>query len=257
MKYYILILISFTCLSPLYSQILYTQTVEDLKSYKKNSTDIIKEANDIVVSKEVFSIVNKTMFEVSKDKHDYVSMASYWWPNPKTENGLPYVVKDGELNEEVYENYRDFKQLVEFSKSIKTLGIAYYLSRDSKYILEAERKLRGWFVDDETKMNPNMNHSQFIKGINQGRIEGIIDARYFIDVIEGIDLLSMDGGFNRSLGNSLQNWFRQFLSWMETSTIGKRGFQLKNNIATSYHLQRMVYNTFIGKSNKAIEVYEG
>src|SRR4051812_2303040 len=32
------------------------------------------------------------------DPHDYVSLAPYFWPNPDTTDGLPYVRRDGKTN---------------------------------------------------------------------------------------------------------------------------------------------------------------
>ena len=42
-----------------------------------------------------FSIVNKSVAPPSGDKHDYMSQAPYFWPNPQTANGLPYFRRDG------------------------------------------------------------------------------------------------------------------------------------------------------------------
>src|SRR5262249_30092855 len=37
------------------------------------------------------TVVDKTLTPPSGDKHDYMSLARYWWPNPQTADGLPYV----------------------------------------------------------------------------------------------------------------------------------------------------------------------
>ena len=34
----------------------------------------------------------------SGDPRDYVSLSPYWWPDPKKEDGLPYIRRDGEIN---------------------------------------------------------------------------------------------------------------------------------------------------------------
>ena len=41
------------------------------------------------------------------DAHDYVSLATYYWPNPKTPSGLPYISKDGMANPEGEEYDKD------------------------------------------------------------------------------------------------------------------------------------------------------
>ena len=39
-----------------------------------------------------------TPYSPSRDPHDYVSIATYFWPNPDTPDGLPYVSRDGRLS---------------------------------------------------------------------------------------------------------------------------------------------------------------
>ena len=49
-----------------------------------------------------FSVMDKHFVPPSGDKHDYMSQAPYFWPNPATSNGLPYIRRDGERNPEIY-----------------------------------------------------------------------------------------------------------------------------------------------------------
>ncbi len=37
------------------------------------------------------SVTQKERTAPSGDKHDYLSLAPYWWPDPKTKDGLPYL----------------------------------------------------------------------------------------------------------------------------------------------------------------------
>src|SRR5512139_1818868 len=48
-----------------------------------------------------FSVTSKEVTPPSGDKHDYMSQAPYWWPDPKSPNGLPYIRRDGEHNPEI------------------------------------------------------------------------------------------------------------------------------------------------------------
>src|SRR5262245_38542596 len=38
-----------------------------------------------------FSVMDKSIVPPSGDKHDFMSLSRYWWPNPNTPDGLPYV----------------------------------------------------------------------------------------------------------------------------------------------------------------------
>src|ERR1051325_4038529 len=46
------------------------------------------------------SVTEKNLAPPMGDKHDYMSIAPYWWPNPATPNGLPFIRRDGEVNPE-------------------------------------------------------------------------------------------------------------------------------------------------------------
>jgi hypothetical protein len=57
-----------------------------MAAYKK----LIANANKILAYKPV-SVMDKVDIPPSGNKHDYVSLAPYWWPNPNMPNGLPYI----------------------------------------------------------------------------------------------------------------------------------------------------------------------
>ena len=43
---------------------------------------LIRES-DLALTSGTFSVVEKELTPPSGDKHDYMSIAPYWWPNPK------------------------------------------------------------------------------------------------------------------------------------------------------------------------------
>ena len=42
-----------------------------------------------------FSVMSKPAAGPSGDKHDFYSLGTYWWPNPNTSTGLPYIRATG------------------------------------------------------------------------------------------------------------------------------------------------------------------
>ena len=68
------------------------------------------------------SVMDKTMTADSGDKHDYMSMGPYWWPDPSKPDGLPYIRKDGQRNPEL--DKLDRNKLGDMSKAVTTLGLA-------------------------------------------------------------------------------------------------------------------------------------
>ncbi|HCL31831.1 MAG TPA: hypothetical protein DIC52_25795, partial [Candidatus Latescibacteria bacterium] len=45
-----------------------------------------------------FSVIDKPTSPPSGDMQDYLSQGPYWWPDPKSADGLPWVRRDGEAN---------------------------------------------------------------------------------------------------------------------------------------------------------------
>src|SRR2546423_4603353 len=54
----------------------------------------LKKSADAALTAGPWSVMDKKS-TVSKDKHDYYSLATYYWPNPNTANHCPYIHKDG------------------------------------------------------------------------------------------------------------------------------------------------------------------
>ncbi len=115
-----------------------------------------------------FSIVNKAVTPPSGDKHDYMTQAPYFWPDPKSPNGLPYLRRDGERNPEI-NKITDHRSLDQLESSVETLALAYYFKGDEPYAAKAVRLLRAFFLDPATRMNPNLEYAQFIPGVNTGK----------------------------------------------------------------------------------------
>jgi Alginate lyase len=142
------------------------------------------------------SIMEKNQIPPSGDKHDYMSLGPYWWPDSHSENGEPYIRKDGERNPEAGD-YTDHNFFSETNERIFNLALAYYLSADEEYAKKAVEFLRVWYLNTDTKMNPNLNFAQAIKGINSGRGAGVLDGRSIAFMIEGLGLIDNSPSFTQ------------------------------------------------------------
>ena len=217
-----------------------TQLKTNLEKIKTNDTNYQKAYNGLISEANMalkfgpVSVMEKTKTPPSGSKHDYMSLAPYHWPDPTKKDGLPYMRKDGETNPEV-KLYKDKAYLPELCSHIYSLALANYYSGDKKYYTHAVQLIRVWFLDTATKMNPNMNFAQAIKGENLGRGAGLIDARHFIKVIEAIDLMNREGAYPKEDLKNMQVWFADFLQWMQTSKNGKEEMNAKNNHGVWYN----------------------
>lgn len=209
---------------------------------------------DELLERAPFSVMNKKGQPPSGDPHDYHSLAKYWWPNPETADGLPFVRDDGRVNPECYADTYDFSELEAFAEAVLTVALAAFLTGDRRYSEQAAHFLRAWFVDEDTRQSPNFQHAQAVPGKKDGRWQGIIEARRLIYTTEAVRLLEAVDGITTNDVHDIQKWFSELLQWMTESEFGKAAAARNNNIAFWYDLQRMVYADFCGKDDVATSI---
>jgi hypothetical protein len=186
-------------------------------------------------------------------KHDYMSIAPYFWPDSSKPNGLPYLNRDGVVNPEVRQ-YTDKTNLPKVCENIYLLSLAYYFSSDPKYAQHAAKLTETWFLDPATHMNPNLNYGQAVKGIVDGRAEGLIDSRFFIWAIDGVDLLQTSKYWTTGDATSLKQWFSSFLTWLHNSKIGQKEMNARNNHGVWYDAQDLAMAIFVDSLDLADKI---
>ena len=170
-------------------------------------------------SRPIVSVTQKkTLLPPSGNKHDYFSLSPYWWPDPSKSDGLPYIRRDGETNPE---SKRDLDQprVAAARLNVHTLALAWYFTGDEKYAARAAKQLRAWFLDPETRMTPHLRFSQLVRGNPAERGSGIIDTRWFIESVQAAGLIS-NSTWTAADQSALQQWFREYLTWLRTSPNG-------------------------------------
>ncbi len=220
-----------------------------LNAYKQ----LIKDADKKALPFGPVSVMEKKALPPSGDKHDYMSLAPYHWPDPSRPDGLPYIRKDGQTNPEV-KDYPDKDNMPKLCEYVYMLGLAYYFSEENHYAEHASKLLKVWFLDTATRMNPNLNYGQAIKGVNEGRGAGLIDTRHWIKLIDGIGLIKNSKYWKAEDQKGMQQWFAGFLNWMQTSKNGTDEMKTKNNHGAWYDAQRLALALFIDSSQLAKKI---
>lgn len=180
---------------------------------------------------------------VTAGPHDYVSEGPYWWPDPNNPGG-PYIRKDGERNPDRFMGNRD--DLGKMTDAVLALGMGAFLIGKGGCADHANRVLSMWFVDTATRMHPNLEYGQMVRGINTGRGTGIIDTVGMIHAVQGVTLLEAAGGLDASVAAGVRQWFADYLKWMNTSQKGKDEKKSGNNHATWWTAQAATYGAFTG-----------
>jgi hypothetical protein len=176
-------------------------------------------------------------------KHDFFSEGDYWWADPKNPEG-PYIQRDGMSNPDNFVEHR--RAMVRLSLIVPSLAAAYKLTREKKYAIAAAGHLRAWFIEDATRMNPNLQYAQAIKGRFTGRGTGIIDTLHLVEVARAagqLDLAPADL-------DGVQKWFAAYTEWMTTHPYGISERDAKNNHGTCWCAQVAAFAHLTGNTDQ-------
>jgi len=166
--------------------------------------------------------------------HDFFSEGDYWWPDPSSTT-MPYIQRDGMTNPDNFVAHRH--AMVRMSIQVATLTSAYRITGDQKYARHAIKHLVAWFVDDATKMNPNLQYAQAIKGVTTGRGIGVIDTVHLIEPARSAQILEKAGVLKGDDLAGVKKWFADYLTWMTTSKNGTDEMKAENNHGTCWVMQ--------------------
>src|SRR5207253_11174927 len=180
-----------------------------------------------------FTVMSKQRVPPSGNKHDYVSYAPYWWPDSTKPGGLPFIRRDGEVNQETRRD-SDVLRWYAFNDAFETLAQAYYFTDDVRYSDRAALLLRTWFLDPATRMNPNRKYGQAIPGVVEGRGIGLIDLRDFGRTLDAVSLIEASPSWSDTDDRALRAWLSEYTNWLKTSKNGVDEADEKNNHGTWY-----------------------
>ncbi|MEU2584891.1 alginate lyase family protein [Streptomyces avermitilis] len=189
-----------------------------------------------------WTVVDKPKPAPGGDVHDYLSQAPYWWPSqPRTADnpwGCPYVQRDGQRNPEV-DTGTDRQDVEKVFDSAYDLSLAWYYTGRKQYAEKAATVLRTWFLAPATRMNPNLNHGQFIPCKYDGRAIGIIDfSQSYTSVLDALAILDTGApGWSRTDRTAMRAWNVDYRDWLVNSAFGGEEGAAKNNHGTFYDMQ--------------------
>ncbi len=212
--------------------------------------------SDKLLNNKVFSVTFKSSLPPSGDKHDYMTIAPYFWPDSTKADGKPYIRKDGEVNPESRNGATDYVEFESFVSTVNTLSKAAFITKDKKYSKKAVQLLDAWFVDKATKMNPNLNYGQAVPGENLGRPFGVIEMMGLVDVMKAIETLELIGYLDKNQKMLYNTWFESYALWLTTSELGIQESTRENNHGTNYDVQLCSIYIYLQKNKEAKALLE-
>ena len=224
-------------------------------SLKRALKNLVEDADE-ALSAKLISVVEKNQTPPSGDKHDYMSVAPYYWPDPAKSNGLPYIRHDGKVNPESRVDDFDHGRMQEMGNRVETLALAYYFTGNEAYAAQAAKFLRAWFLDPATGMNPNLQFAQAVPGANTGRGTGILEGRHVAAAADAAELLAGSSAWTEKDRAEFKAWLEKYLDWLLNSKNGREESNSKNNHGTWYDVQTMELALVLGKTELAKQIAE-
>ena len=157
----------------------------------------LKDDAEKALKQSPLSVLDKDATPPSGDKHDYMSVAPYWWPDPSKPDGKPYIRRDGERNPD-RKSLGDADALGRMQGAVTTLALARYFTGRDACAEHAARLLRAWFLNEATRMNPNLNYGQAVPGRTDGRGAGIVDTAGLIHLVDAAILLEASAAWTEA-----------------------------------------------------------
>lgn len=192
----------------------------------------------------------------SGDLHDLFTIGKYAFPNPQKPDGLPYIRRDGIVNEEAFGEKYDLGRYQETVGRVNILSLAWFYSDDEKYAGQATTLLRVWFINPETRMNPHFECAAALPGVYNGMAIGIIFGVQLINLIDHVLLLTLSDSWTEADNEALKSWFNEYAEWLLTSKFGIEEGRAKNNHGSWYSAQvaaAAVYNGNVELARQMID----
>lgn len=230
-----------------------TSLAKGEKKYTRALAVKVAKAN-AYLNKKPLSVMDKKSTPPSGDKHDFMTWAIYWWPNPDTPDGKPYIHKDGRTNPEVLTTETDGGTGRMMFRATPELALAYYYTDDEKYAKKAAEILRIWFIAPETRMNPNLNYAEGVPGRSHGRCTGIITFSFRLHyILDSIILIRKSPHWSENDDKAMCKWLRDYMHWLNTSKLGAKAKNADNNHGTWFAEHMAVMQLYLGNKEEAVK----
>ena len=207
------------------------------QAYLAGHPETVKQVGRVIYSANRYllvtpvSVVSSELVAPSGDIHDYVDYKAYWWPNPDTADGLPWIRRDGHINKD---NFVDFASLQLLSSWTEALSLAWYLTRDEVYAAKVGDLLRTWFTDPATYMNPSNKYSQMEPHWEVGDYNVAGLGNRFPTIFDAAGLIESSTSWSADDKIALQKWSHDFIEWVKVDPIADKQLREPSNHGTNY-----------------------
>ncbi len=179
------------------------------------------------------------------DPHLYYSEDTEWWPK-NGDADAPYEHRPGRNNPQAFTAHRD--AVVRLNGIVAACVAAWRLTAEKRYADHAMLHLRAWFLEETTKMQPDLEHAACIPKQTEGTPRGVEETVALAEVVRTVSFLcAYTGVATEEEAAGLRAWFGFFASWLNESKKGFIARESKDRLAICWTLQaaecaRFVHN---------------
>lgn len=202
------------------------------------------------------SVMEKSGTAPSGDKHDYISIGRYFWPDPKAADGLPWVRRDGEVNPAVFSPSYDKAASDAMFATVSQLSAGYFFLGDETYAARAVEQIDAWFLAPATAMTPHLIFAEGVPGVAEGRAQGVIEFSKVIDLIDAVGLLTGSEAWKNADQAAFRTWMERYHGWLTSHPNALREAAAKNNHGTYYDAQVAALALYLGRIDEAKGIIE-
>ncbi|KAK7679627.1 hypothetical protein QCA50_017339 [Cerrena zonata] len=222
---------------------------------------------DELLAQGPWSVVYKNYTPPTGNKHDYASLAPYWWPDcSKVGNTTaltdeqiwttcPYISRDGEFNPDVRVLVNDIGSFGTLSDAVFYSGLAWALTGNSTYAAAANNWIRIWFVDPDTIMNPNLDYAQMQRGPGGqvGTHTGVLDLKSMVKILSGVLILrnGKAAEWTSEVDDGFVSWAKAYIPWLQTNKLAIEERDSTNNHGSFYFNQLAALQILVGDNDGA------
>ncbi len=184
---------------------------------------VLTEAKD-ALKRPIETITTRKSPRKDGDPHEYYSELSF---------------AQSDLVPRTARSFRDHATLLrQFSNSVATLTAAYVLTHEDAYALRAGQHLYAWFVQPETRMNPQLAFAGFDPREKSavGQPSGIIDAVPLAEIARSMSFLVDTAALSPPDFETTHQWFASLLEWMNTAREPVIAREAKDRTASAWLL---------------------
>jgi len=211
---------------------------------------ILREEAEAALKVRPSSVMEKALTPPSGDKHDFMSIGGYYWPDPTKPDGMPWIYRDGKVNPDRVK-YGDQVKFATMAGAVWKLGLAYQMIGEEEYARHAVRLLRVWFLDPATRMNPNLRYSHAQPGVFEGSYYGIIHLGVMPLFMDALGMLRSSPSWTDEDHSRMVDWFVRFLDWMLNDEDAQEAGRVWNNHGTNYDQVAVSFALFTGRRGLA------